>query len=546
MGGSPKNRSLATDKRSSWVGGVGQFPGFIGGDDGEPYRPEILIWMTEDGLVLGHHLDEPGKLEASVITSLEETIARPLIGAPGAPRRIRVSSRELAQAVRSARPDIEVVDAPTPEIDDVLTAMREDLSKDDLPATYLAGDVEPAQLAAFFRAVAALHRAAPWKTVPSDESLIAVTIADLQVHDVVISIIGQLEQSYGLLVFASEEDFEQYLDGADAMKHGEEPRLPRQLALNFERGADLAPALRQEISRFGWEVAGPSAYPCAVVVEPDLVARSPSSKEMAILEAISLALPLFLSEKERVLAAWSGDTPPIERTVRVQAHARELDVTLRLPTEPSMAATPFPLINELIALGGRGVDLDDDTRERLGDELLHSFAESPEAEGVEDQGACRFIMDFGASYFGATIVTLRPRELREILFEIIPRKVAISPSEAPALIAEARAFFRFLGRAYALPQARACLRVLDGDASQTLRAALADSSRYGMAKSIFSMGREAGFDIESKEGIEDFMRALERAPSTGFIGSQPGSSTAAKGVRKDKRKAARKSKRKNR
>jgi hypothetical protein len=33
-------------------------------------------------------------------------------------------------------------------------------------------------------------------------------------------------------------------------------------------------------------------------------------------------------------------------------------------------------------------------------------------------------MDFAADYFDATIATLCPRELREIVFDIIPRKVS--------------------------------------------------------------------------------------------------------------------------
>ena len=41
--------------------------------------------------------------------------------------------------------------------------------------------------------------------------------------------------------------------------------------------------------------------------------------------------------------------------------------------------------------------------------------------------------------FGATVATLRPPDLREVVFEIIPRKVMVDASEAPAIIAEARA-----------------------------------------------------------------------------------------------------------
>lgn len=45
-----------------------------------------------------------------------------------------------------------------------------------------------------------------------------------------------------------------------------------------------------------------------------------------------------------------------------------------------------------------------------------------------------------------------------------------------------------------------------------LEAALSDTSKFGMAKSLFMGGREAGFDIDSKEGIEAWMRLMQAQP----------------------------------
>jgi hypothetical protein len=161
-------------------------------------------------------------------------------------------------------------------------------------------------------------------------------------------------------------------------------------------------------------------------------------------------------------------------------------------------------------------------------------------------------MDFAADYFNATIATLGPRELREIVFDIIPRKVSIDASAASWIIEENRAFYAFLKREFALDQADACLRVLGGDAVKKLEAALSDTSKFGMAKSLFMGGREAGFDMDSKEGIEAWMRLMQSQPLPASVqlpslGSPARThDKAAARAKKNARKAARKARKKNR
>ncbi len=350
--------------------------------------------------------------------------------------------------------------------------------------------------AAFFRAAAGLFRAKPWKTVPSDQSLFSGSIEKLGVADAALSVIGQMGQSLGLIMFSGIDDFEAYLEAADAMEHGEEPAMPPHFALNFERGAELSAALRKEIAEHHWEVASVDAYPWLVAVDEDLVARPPTAEDVTIAEAIALPLPKLLKE--------NGD------------------------------------------------EIDAEARRRLEDELVRRFVASPEAKALTDVQSCHFVMDFAADYFTATIATLGPRELREIVFDIIPRKVSIDASAASGIIEENRAFYAFLKREFALEQADACLRVLGGDAAKKLEAALSDTSKFGIAKSLFMGGREAGFDMNSKEGIEAWMRLMQsqplpasvRLPSLGAP-APPQDKTAAR-AKKNARKAARKARKKNR
>ena len=535
-----------------WIGGTVLMPAYVTGE-GEPYRPEALFWMGAEGAILGSTVVKPGELLPMASESLRSAIDEPMYGRPHAPTRLRVASAELADALREGHPGIDIVCAPTPELDEMLDMMREKMNEDGATKqSYLSPDIGPEAVASFFQAAAALFRAKPWKVVPSDQSLFSVTIEKLGVRDAAMSVIGQMGQSMGLVLFSSLDDFEAYLDAADAMQHGEEPEMPAHFALNFERGADLAPVLRKEIAEHNWEVVDANAYPWLVAIDEELVARPPTAGEVTMAEAIALALTNVLSEKKALRAAWKGGEP-VSRTLSVDTHQGEIEVTLGAPymRAPVEFDPSHDLLANLAALAREDDEIDPDARGPLEDELVRRFAASPEAKDLEEIQACRFVMDFAADYFGATVTTLGPSELREIIFEIIPRKVSIEASEARWIIEESRAFYRFLKREYKLKQADSCLRVLGGTAVKKLEAALSDSSNFGMAKSLFMAGADAGFDMQSKEGIEAWMQSVQGKPLPPSVrlpsfGAPPPSAKKAAKTKKNKRKATRKARKKSR
>lgn len=44
-----------------WIGGLVSLPSFVTGE-GEPYRPETLLWMDAQGALIGHEVGRPGEL----------------------------------------------------------------------------------------------------------------------------------------------------------------------------------------------------------------------------------------------------------------------------------------------------------------------------------------------------------------------------------------------------------------------------------------------------------------------------------------------------
>lgn len=321
-----------TQTKVEWLGGIVSLPSFVTGE-GEPYRPEALLWADSKGTVIGTTMGKPGELLALAAESLRETIVRPMFGRPQLPERVRVASSALADALRAGHSGLEIVCAPTPELDSFVSALLEKMDGgDEDERSYLSSELEPAAVGAFFRASAGLYRAKPWTVVPSADSLISVSIAELAVTNVALSVIGQLGQSQGFILFSGSDDFDAFLAAAEAIQEGEEPWMPPHFALNFEADADLSPVQRLEVAEQQWELADADAYPALLPVDEDLVARPPTARELTIAEALGLALPRLLEEKAALMAAWDGGEP-VARTISVVTHAGELEVLLRVPCE---------------------------------------------------------------------------------------------------------------------------------------------------------------------------------------------------------------------
>jgi hypothetical protein len=474
-----------------------------------------------------------------------------MVGKAGAPSRIRVATAELAEVLRAGHPNLDIVVGPTPEVDAVMASMREHMGDHaDEEQTYLGPGLTPEAVASFFRSAATLYRARPWAHIPANRSVFAVTIEQFGLRDAALVVIGQMGESHGFILFGSFDEYLLFHEAASALERVEEMKLPRHFALNFERGADLAPSLRKEASKHRWEVAGAEAWPWPVAVDPDLVARPPSATELTITEAICLSLPQLLTQRSALEVAWKGEGPPVTNIVKVSTHAVDVEVTLRAPHQPVVERLPVELMADLFELGMQE-EVDDEARADLEDELLERFEDSPEAQALAELSIAPLVLDYAASSYNATIATLDAHELREVVFGIIPRNVSIDAAAASGIIAELRAFYSFLKREFGLKQADACLRELGSDAVKKLSAALSDKRNFGMAKSLFAAGAEAGFDMRSQKGIDAWMRQASSMPPDSFplpfgMPARPARDADAKAKKKEQRKAAKKAGRKNR
>ena len=186
------------------------------------------------------------------------------------------------------------------------------------------------------------------------------------------------------------------------------------------------------------------------------------------------------------------------------------------------------------------------------EQLLHLFEESPEFQALLDEGIdpgwTSMFLDFGIDYLGVTPPQMTPASLREILFELIPRKVTADAEEAPGVIRELHAFWEFLQREFHLENASAILKVLNDSAARRLKEEMNNPANFGMAKSLMMMGLERGFDMTSQEGIEQWVNTYNtelaaggpRVPIPGFLPSAANPPVAGAGSSREQNKARRK------
>jgi hypothetical protein len=155
----------------------------------------------------------------------------------------------------------------------------------------------------------------------------------------------------------------------------------------------------------------------------------------------------------------------------------------------------------------RVVDRDGMPREQIAHEykeqLIQLFEQSPEGQILQDEGIesgwASMMIDFGLNYLGKTPPQMSPGDLREILFDLFPRKVSASADEAPEVIRELQLFWQFLQREFHLENAAACLNILDNKAIRQLKEEMSNPANFGIAKSFVMMGMQRGYDMTSEE-----------------------------------------------
>lgn len=528
-----------TARCGEWLGALVSLPSFVV-DQGEQFRPTAVLWIeTETDVIVGSELVRPEEALEHAVDSFHLATRKPLVGAPRVPRSVRVADATLAEALRGGLSDIEVVVAPTPEIDIAVQEMQEHLARGDEELTHFGPGTTAEDLSWFFRVAARLYHAQPWRVVPSDEFL-SVTCAQLGMTDGALTIVGQQGTSFGFSLFRSVEDAMTFLDTAERHARGDRSgEFPQSVMLSFDPKESWQPSMQSEVETHGWEVAGPNAYPSVVMIGADLVARGLTHEELIGVTAIMETLADFVESEPALAEAWQ-DGEPIEWSRQVETPEGESTIALRAPLRIAVNGTTF---NGDPALW---TDLADD--EGLCDEelyaehreaILSQFADSPESGGRSELvNIADMLIEHAAMYHLATITAITPSQLEELLFETLPSRMCVEADAAGEIVEGLRALLAFAGRALDSASARECLATLPPDVEKRLAHALADETKFATAKRIVMAGIKAGHDLSTAEGVTEWLEIVNKQGIPGMPQVTPRKKKAAAPKRKPSAKKA--------
>src|ERR1700690_4140360 len=209
------HRGANSAATQTWIVGSLSLPS----DRANDHVSEMIIWLSEDGYVL--NAEPCDEIDSDkLLLSLEATVAKPKIGKPGWPAAIRTASERYGAWLKSylgARVLISIEE--TPEIESasrlILDFGNSEGSEDTRPS-YLTETIDAEHMAQFFKTAAGLYLTQPWRIVRSDTEVFCVRIPAIDVKDAAVIVIGQSQQSYGLLVFADYGQYSKYVSLAKA------------------------------------------------------------------------------------------------------------------------------------------------------------------------------------------------------------------------------------------------------------------------------------------------------------------------------------------
>lgn len=426
-------------------------------------------------------------------------------------------------------------------------------------------DATDEALAAFHDAAADLLEAAPWRHVPDASCRLFLGAVDEPDRIDVVTVHGQDGGRPGLRFFRDVAAHRAWLDatagGATGGTVPPDAVLPRHGALEFVPGTELEDGTRREILAKGWTIASDRAWPVGLAVEPDGTARAPHDGAVGLYGSIARTVAAVLADPEPWLRAWREGSEHVAHTT---IGTDDGDVDMRVSTATPAWMTLFEGSDAELLAGFEDLDwsdgLDGVDSARLAQLertlIARMRTSAPELVPERSHAGIELLLDASAEAFGTPVTRLTADRLEDILFDRVPRQVAVPPAEATRVLDGLRGTLRWLAERHELAHGTACLALLDaGDTAERLATALAETDVFDAEKRRYMDGTAAGFDMATDEGREGYLDRWRREKIASMM-SKPGGDApyAERGearrpagpVRREKRKANRKAARKSR
>lgn len=139
-----------------------------------------------------------------------------------------------------------------------------------------------------------------------------------------------------------------------------------------------------------------------------------------------------------------------------------------------------------------------------------AFSASEEAREVAsrcgDLGWYQLFLSFGVGHLGEVVDEMSLASVKRFVLGHVPKSVSVDADEAESIVVELTAFWQFLKRIHQLPEADSIIAWLtEPGLIDELTDALSDPSNFGIAKSFYMTGKQAGYDMDSEQDRAAFM-----------------------------------------
>ena len=239
------------------------------------YALLVLEKKTSD-LLAFEFINQPPKT-AWILGILEDAMSYPQGVAqitPHRPTQIEFEQEQPWKALEPLLTQAEIISRYSPQtpLADRFFEQSADLFEAYQPQVpgILDGDrVSPELVAEFFSATAAYYRAAPWKKL-DDTQLLALHFQPPD-QECFMILMGQSGIQVGVLFFWSWQDLQ------EAFARANDPlaQIPQTglEAINYEGQEIVLPADWEAAHHYGWEIAGPDAFPVPIIYTQDDISR---------------------------------------------------------------------------------------------------------------------------------------------------------------------------------------------------------------------------------------------------------------------------------
>jgi hypothetical protein len=451
----------AARKERLWEADVVPIPARL--EDTPAARPGLLL-VTAGGFVVGSDvLERPSPEPDEMARDLFRGLERVRSSLEASPEEVVVRFADLVEPLSALLPGSGVSvthRSSLPGLDEAAASFDRQLggSGDRLrvssPDLWAGWGLSEEWIRETFEAAAELYRQQPWDYL-TDRDLLDVSVPE--VGEWTVSVMGAGKETWGVSFYEREED----LLALDLLA-GDVPERQegRTLTLLYVRHDEISPAMRREIRKAGWEVAGPTAYPRVLTIGTPAGGLTRADARV-IAEGIA-AIARFTRElgedlempEERVV--WSDETTGISIVLDpFEGGDWEARVLWSGPERLSPGDARGPGADPeavLATFGDGGVELERlrelsakerEVVERFGAWLAGRFAEST----VEKHTAnAEELVYFVTEDRGVPVRAIHESDLREFVHDWYPRETALPKHFVKSLPVSLERFFDFLAR----------------------------------------------------------------------------------------------------